>query len=192
MTHATPPQSRSDLKLIKDISAGDETAFSEFYSRYNKQVYNYILRLIHQTTAAEDVLQEVFIAIWQGSSRFEQKSTVKTWVFRIAYHQSISWLRKNKKLLRQNQNIDEIPAISIDPSPENSLIMQWQETQIRSALERLSPNHRSVIELTFVQGFSYQEIAEIMRCPIGTVKSRMSYALKYIKSDLLTNQNTEF
>ena len=117
---------------------------------------------------------------------------MKTWVFRIAYNQTISWIRKNKKAFRQHQNIDELPIIQDEISPENSLIELWQTAQIRSAIGRLSYNHRSVIELTFIHGFSYQEIADIMKCPVGTVKSRMSYALRYLKTDIDTKHKNDF
>lgn len=192
MTSTAPTHPQTDLELVQRISSGDQVAFNELYTRYNLPVYNFISRITNQQDVAEDVLQEVFLAVWQGSSRFLRKSTVKTWLFRIAYHQSISWLRKNNKSFQLHQNIDEIPIISDEPSPEGSLIEQWQEAQIKSAIARLSHNHRSVIELTFVHGFSYQEIAKIMKCPVGTVKSRMNYALRYIKSDIIKISQNEF
>ena len=179
-----PTESLTDIELLMEISRGDEIAFSELYTRYNQQLYNFILRLTHQSQAAEDLLQEIFLAVWQGANQFRRKSTVKTWVFRIAYYQTVSWLRKNKKNLQFHQNIDDLPVISDDSQPESELIEQWQKTQINAAIKKLSPKHRSVIELTFVHHFSYKEIAEIMKCPVGTVKSRMSYALRYLKIEL--------
>ena len=183
--------SETDLVLMKKIANGDEVAFSELYSRYNLPLYNFIIRIIFRKDAAEDVLQEVFLAVWQGSNRFQSKSTVKTWLFRIAYHKSISWLRKDKKL-RQSLNIDELSIFSDKPTPESSMIEDWQEAQIKSAIAQLSHNHRSVIELTFVHGFSYKEIANIMKCPVGTVKSRMNYALRYLKTGLSINSSDEY
>jgi len=182
----------TDKELIQSISGGDETAFNQLYKRHNLPVYNYILRLISQSTVAEDILQEVFLAVWQKAAGFRGKSSVKTWVFRIAYNRSISWLRKNSNPNRQHQDIDGVPVVSADKSPEGTLIDRWQEDQIKSAIQRLSHNHRSVIELTFMHGFSYQEIAEIMKCPVGTVKSRMSYALKYIKTDFMNRKDNGF
>jgi RNA polymerase sigma-70 factor (ECF subfamily) len=181
-----PTESLTDLELLQKISTGDDVAFSQLYSRYNQSVYNFILRLTHQSPAAEDLLQDVFLAIWQGASRFRGKSTVKTWVFRIAYYQTISWLRKNKKNLQLHQNIDDFSITSDESPPESILIEQWRGVQVQSAIEKLSHKHRSVIELTFVHHFTYREIAEIMKCPVGTVKSRMSYALRYLKTELDT------
>jgi RNA polymerase sigma-70 factor (ECF subfamily) len=184
-------KSETDLELVKKIAIGDEDAFSQLYSRYNLPVYNFILRLILRKDAAEDVLQEVFLAVWQGSNRFQSRSAVKTWLFRIAYHKSISWLRKDQKR-RQSVNVDELSIFSDKPSPESTLIEHWQEAQIKSAITQLSHNHRSVIELTFVHGFSYKQIATIMKCPVGTVKSRMNYALRYLKTYLTINSSNEF
>ena len=192
MTSTSPVHPQTDLELVQKISSGDEIAFNDLYTRYKLQVYNFIFRLTNQQDVAEDILQEVFLAVWQGSSRFLSKSTVKTWLFRIAYNQSISWLRKYRKSFQLQQSIDELPIISDELSPEGSLIEHWQEAQIKSAIARLSHNHRSVIELTFVHGFSYHEIAKIMNCPVGTVKSRMNYALRYIKSDYLIKSPNEF
>jgi RNA polymerase sigma-70 factor (ECF subfamily) len=183
MSSTAKTNSETDLELLKKIAIGDEVAFSELYSRYNLSLYNFILRMILQKDIAEDILQDVFFSVWQGSNRFQSKSTVKTWLFRIAYYKSISWLRKNKKH-RQSLNVDELSIVSNKLSPEGSLIEHWQEAQIKSAIAQLSYNHRSVIELTFVHGFSYKEIANIMKCPVGTVKSRMNYALRYLKTYL--------
>ena len=77
-----------------------------------------------------------------------------------------------------------MPLVSPEPSPEENLIDKAELTQVLAALETLSANHRAVIELTFAHGFAYQQIAEVMGCPVGTVKSRMSYALKYLNAEL--------
>ena len=174
----------NDQELLSKVSAKDEDAFKELYSRYNLPVFNYLLRLVHQTTSAEDLLQETFLAIWQGAEKFRGKSSVKTWIFRIAHHKAISWLRRHGKTQQIPKNIDELPLFSQEISPEEAIIQRGQIAQIQTAIEQLSNNHRSTVELTFVHGFSYKEIAEIMGCPAGTVKSRMSYALKYLNAEL--------
>ncbi len=174
----------TDEELISKVSAKDEDAFKELYSRYNLSIFNYLLRLVKQATSAEDLLQEAFLAIWQGADKFRGQSSVKTWVFRIAHHKAISWLRKHGGVQQIPHDIDELSLFSQEISPEEALIQNGQIAQIQKALEQLSSNHRSTVELAFVYGFSYNEIAEIMRCPLGTVKSRMNYALKYINSDL--------
>ena len=179
----------SDQALISRISKNDEDAFNELYARYNLSVFNYLVRLVHQTTLAEDLLQESFLGIWQGAKKFRGKSSVKTWVFRIAHHKAISWLRKHGKAQQIPADIDELSLFSQEISPEEALIQRGQIAQIQNALEQLSHNHRSTVELTFVHGFSYKEIAEIMGCPVGTVKSRMNYALKNLSADFTRKES---
>jgi len=173
-----------DQELLLRISAGNEEAFKELYTRYHLPIFNYILRLVHQVQAAEDILQDVFLAIWQSANRFRGHSSVKTWMFRIAHNQAVSWLRRRKNSDQVIDNIENFSLLSKDLPPEEKLLQEWQSNRVQSALEKLSPNHRSVVELTFVHGFAYREIAEIMRCPVGTVKSRMSYALKNLSAYL--------
>lgn len=184
MPHKTLPHSE-DYHLLQQVSAGDEDAFKELYFRYHVLIYNYILRLIHEPSAAEDILQNVFWAVWQGSGKFRATASVKTWIFRIAHHQTISWLRSHKKKNQASENFDELLMPSDAPLPEDLILKKIESTRIRNALEQLSPNHRSVIELTFIYGFAYKEIAKIMDCPIGTVKSRMSYALRYLSAEII-------
>ncbi len=176
--------SLSDQEILTNVAAKDDIAFKELYLRYNLPLFNYLLRLLHQTTIAEDLLQETFLAIWQGAERFRGKSSVKTWIFRIAHNQAISWLRHHGKTQPITLNIEDMSLFSQEPSPEEAIIQMGQVTQIQTAINKLSQNHRSTVELTFVHGFSYKEIAEIMSCPVGTVKSRMNSALKYLNADI--------
>ena len=129
----------TDIELIQKIAAGDEAAFSELYSRYNQPVYNFILRLLHQTPAAEDLLQDVFLAVWQGASQFRGKSTVKTWVFRIAYYQAISWLRKNKKADQIHRDIDDYHITDYQPQAIDSFCSERNLTAERPLNESCPP-----------------------------------------------------
>ncbi len=168
----------TDVELLRQVAAGDEVAFAELYDQYAPPVYNYLLRLVNESAVAEEILQEVFLVMWQSAHRFREEAKVKTWLLRIAHHQAVSWLRRTRATLWPNDELedDEIDHI------EDHLANRWQIEQIRAALTQLSPNHRAVVELTFVQGLSYAEIAEVMNCPIGTVKSRMSYALRHLNT----------
>lgn len=170
--------SSTDAKLLRQVAAGDEAAFTELYDLYAPPVYNYLLRLVNESAVAEEILQEVFLAMWQGAHRFREEAKVKTWLLRIAHHQAVSWLRRARPAVWPD---DELELVDHDPIEEH-LAHRWQIDQVRAALAQLSSNHRAVIELTFVQGLSYAEIAAVMNCPIGTVKSRMSYALRNLST----------
>jgi RNA polymerase sigma-70 factor (ECF subfamily) len=166
-----------DFHLIELIAAGNENAFGEIYQRYNRPIYNYLLRILQDGAGADDVLQEVFIAVWQGAGRFRQNAMVKTWIYRIAYKQSMSWLRKHHQQ-SSHIELDEIEDES--KSPEDSAMDAIRNTQLKKAIATLTPRHRAVLELAFIHDMSYGEISQILDCPIGTVKSRMSYAQRYL------------
>ncbi|HBX70470.1 MAG TPA: hypothetical protein DEH25_14090 [Chloroflexi bacterium] len=178
-----------DQELLQKTAGRDEKAFKQLYQRYQQAVFNYILRLIHDEVAAEELLQDVFFAIWQGAADFRSQASVKTWIFRIAHFQAVSWLRKNLpgKHAQKTELDDEL--LATEPSPEETLIEKRKIERMLIALENLSPSHRSVVELTFVHGFSQNEIAEILKCPAGTVKSRMSSALKYLAASLENDES---
>jgi RNA polymerase sigma-70 factor (ECF subfamily) len=173
----------ADQQLIRMIARGDHNAFTELYNDYSVSIYNYLLRLIHIQNVAEDLLQETFVAVWKGAGRFHGRSTVKTWLFRIGHNQAVSWLRKEAG----NELVDEEHLPPVEPQIEERLMLEWRTDQLLDALEELSANHRAVIELVFVHEMSYAEVAQVMNCPEGTVKSRMSYALKRLNK-LIGNQ----
>ena len=163
------------------IAAGDDRAFDELYQLYAPAVYTYLLRLVNETSVAEELLQEVFLAVWRSADRFRAEATVKTWLLRIAHHQAVSWLRRH----RQVSSLDEAAEVAAeDDHFDERLVRAWQADRVRAALTQLSPKHRAVIELAFGQDLPYQEIAQIVDCPVGTVKSRMSYALRHLTAVL--------
>jgi RNA polymerase sigma-70 factor (ECF subfamily) len=168
----------ADTELLRQVAAGDEAAFAELYDLYAPPVYNYLLRLVNEPAVAEEILQEVFLTMWQSAHRFREEAKVKTWLLRIAHHQAVTWLRRARAARWPNDDLEADDRDLI----EEQLARSWQLEQVRAALAGLTPNHRAVIELTFVQGLSYMEIAEVMNCPIGTVKSRMSYALRHLNA----------
>ncbi len=169
------------IDLLRQIAAGDDRAFDELYQLYAPVVYTYLLRLVNETSVAEELLQEVFLAVWRGADRFRAEATVKTWLLRIAHHQAVSWLRRH----RQVSSLDEAAEVAAeDDHFDERLVRAWQADRVRAALAQLSPKHRAVIELAFGQDLPYQEIAQIVDCPIGTVKSRMSYALRHLTAVL--------
>jgi RNA polymerase sigma-70 factor (ECF subfamily) len=184
--YRAPENQISDLQLIELVAEGDSDAFSQLYDRYHIAIFNYLLRLVNRHRTAEDLLQDTFLGVWQGAKRFRKKSSVKTWLFRIGHYKAISWLRAQSRLrVIGEENIDLQPPDRHGTTLEEHTINRWEQQQVQKALEQLSPKHRAVIELTFVHQFSYSEIAKILRCPVGTVKSRMSYALRHLNQEVL-------
>jgi RNA polymerase sigma-70 factor (ECF subfamily) len=177
-----PPNSAKDVELLRLVAGGNEGAFVELYQLYSRPVYNYLLRLVYERTAAEDLLQEVFWAVWQGAHRFRGDAKVKSWIYRIAHNQAVSWLRKN----HSTAPLTEWEESESETIPEIAVEDRLQTVRIRHALTCLSPKHREVVELAFIHEMSYAEIAQIIGCPVGTVKSRMSYALRALNVHMNT------
>ena len=171
---------KTDVELLRQVAAGDTSAFDELYVLYGGIVYNYLLRLVNESPIAEELLQEVFLAVWQGADRFRAEAKVKTWLLRIAHYKAVSWLRRH----RPASSLDEATDIAEDDHIDESLVRAWQADRVRAALTELSPKHRAVIELAFVHDLPYTDIARIVDCPVGTVKSRMSYALRHLTAVL--------
>lgn len=170
----------SDEALLRRVADGDEAALGALFQRYNARLFTYLARLVQEPASAEDLLQEVWIGAWQGARRFRGQASVATWLYRIAHHQAVSWLRRH----RPAEALDHrLPASGAEEPPALAMAC-WRAEQVRQALNRLSPKHRAVLELTFGHGFSYQEVAAIVGCPVGTVKSRISYARRYLVEEL--------
>jgi RNA polymerase sigma-70 factor (ECF subfamily) len=170
-----------EVILIRGIGQKDETAFIEIYQIYHRQIYNYLVRTLNDPIAADDVLQEVFLAIWQGAAGFRHKSTPKTWIYRIAHKRAISWLRKHKRV---SESVELHDQIRDNTSPEEIALVNLENHQLGNALMILPLKHRSVLELAFGQDMSYSEVAEVLNIPVGTVKSRMSHALDVLNKAL--------
>jgi RNA polymerase sigma-70 factor (ECF subfamily) len=167
----------ADHLLIRQVAAGDQQAFGILYDQYSTAIYNYLVRLIHEPQTAEDLLQEVFMVLWQSAKKFREEARVKTWLLSIAHYQAVSWLRRHHPALPLEDSID---TATDELHLDDQVAQTWETNRVWGQLDQLSPKHRAVIELAFVHNLPYADIAKVLDCPIGTVKSRMSYALKQL------------
>jgi RNA polymerase sigma-70 factor (ECF subfamily) len=163
-----------DLQIISSVREGDTDAFSRLVRRYEDFVFTLILGLVHSEDMARDVAQEVFLRAYRGVRRFELKSTFKTWLYRIAYNTAISHLNREKK----NKQIDNDQAVEpiLDTGGRQSLRLTLEKL-----IGLLKPDLRSVILMHYYDDLKYEEIAEIMDCPVGTVKIRLHRAKHELK-----------
>jgi RNA polymerase sigma-70 factor (ECF subfamily) len=178
-----PLSSFTDAKIVRLVKDGHEGAFAELYHRYNSDIYNYTLRLVSNPGVADDLIQEIFVAVWQGLDNFKGNSSIKTWLFRIAHNKAMSWMRTYYKI----QDVEQVESenLSQRPMPDVQSMLNWRAEKVQEALGQLSADHRAVVELFYFMGLSYKEISKITDCPVGTVKSRMSYALKNLNNILI-------
>ena len=189
---------RDDRDLITSHKDGDETAFPELVQRYETRVYNHCVRMINDREESADLTQEVFLKVFRNIGNYEHTYSFYTWLYRITVNCCIDYIRKRK---RQAQSISlsfnttdesssgkeqEIPDITFTPDR----FMRDKETSkmLHEAMSRLSDKMRTIILLKEIERFSYEEIADILNCSRGTVKSRLFRARERLRELLESGQ----
>jgi RNA polymerase sigma-70 factor (ECF subfamily) len=166
----------SDEQLLQAMADGQEFAIRLLFARHSVRIYRFVTRIIKDPSAAEDIVNDVFIEAWRHASRFEARSCASTWLLAIARHKAISSRRRSS-----DQQLDDDVALTLaDPSgsPEDALVGREQSTVLRRCLERLPPAMREVIDLVYYHQKSVAEVADIVDAPQTTVRTRMFYARK--------------
>jgi RNA polymerase sigma-70 factor, ECF subfamily len=169
-------QAPTDEVLIGRIARGDRLAMQVLFARHHVRVYRFVLRLMRDEMAAEDVISEVFLDVWHQAGRFEGRSAVSTWLIAIARFKALSAMRK-----RRETNLDDAVAELLEePSdgPELVLAKLDKGAKLRHCLTALSPQHREIIDLVYYHEKSVEEVSKIVGIPENTVKTRMFYARK--------------
>ncbi len=169
-------QATSDEVLIGRIAKGDRLAMQVLFARHHVRVYRFVLRLVRNKSAAEDLISEVFLDVWRQASSFEGRSAVSTWLLAIARYKALSALRRQPE-----EELDENIAEAIeDPSDDPEVAVQKKDTGeiLRKCLTALSSEHREIIDLVYYHEKSIEEVAQIVGIPENTVKTRMFYARK--------------
>lgn len=179
----------SEDDLIRLSQAGDLDSFNQLVDRYQGQVYNLVLRMLGNPQDAEDTTQEAFILAWKAIHRFRGGS-FKSWLLRIASNASIDLLRSKKG--RKTDSLDSLyseynPLPSTSESPEEHTLREELSHLITRNLLSLPDEQRLAITLADLQGLSYEEIAQVTKCSIGTVRSRLSRGRANLRN-LLLNQ----
>lgn len=181
------PEEAYDYSLVRRMVAGDETAMHELYAAYGQRLYAYALRLTRDQSLAEDVVQEALVAAWKSARRFRGEGRVIAWLLGIVHHLALKSLRHPAQPL--TDEIEETLAAGV-PSPEQQFESAEQAARLRFGLRALSAEHRSVLELVFYQGLSLEQAAQVCRVPLGTIKSRLSYARRQLRG-ILSRQGLE-
>ncbi len=182
VTNSTALQSTADNDLVIRIADGDELAMRVLYARHQLKIYRFVLRLVRDEMAAEDTISEVFLDVWRQAGRFEGRSSVTTWLLAMARNKAWSALRK-----RREAGIDEGVAEQLeDESDDPEVVAQKADkgAAMRRCIERLTVDHREVIDLVYYQETSLEEVAVILDIPENTVKTRLFHARKKL-SELL-------
>lgn len=164
-----------DDELAAQAAAGNLDAFGSLFTRYARDVYRLALSLGHRRVDAEDLMQDTFLAALEGVGRFEGRSSVRTWLGAILVRQAS---RKRRYLrLRVTEELDQAAALPGERSGDGA----QQRLDAQAMLESLTPEHRTVLVLRELQGMSYDEIAEALGIPRGTVESRIFRARNLLR-----------
>jgi RNA polymerase sigma factor (sigma-70 family) len=171
----------ADLRLIARVGSGDGEAFNDLYRKYRTRLTRFLANLVRQPHIVEEVLDDTLMVVWQRAGDFKGESKLSTWIFAIAYRKAMKALRKYEAPLEDHEAENRA---SHEAGPEEAFGQTRLHRLLKGAMDELSPDHRGVVELTYFQDLSYREIAEIMDCPVDTVKTRMFYARRQLKRRL--------
>src|SRR3954468_5472996 len=186
-----PPQIE-ETELVKNAREGDLEAYDELVRRYQERIYATIYHMTSNHEDANDLAQESFIKAFHALKSFKGGSSFYTWVYRIAVNKTINFLKQRKN--RVHMSLDDLDfnaehdpdlvALISDKTPRREINLIELQEKLNEAMQKLSDSHRLVVTLHDVQGLSHEEIAKIMECNIGTVRSRLFYARQQMQGYL--------
>ncbi|MEA2602157.1 MAG: hypothetical protein QOF89_3149 [Acidobacteriota bacterium] len=171
-----PPD--DELVLLRRVATKDRKAFEALYHIYYRRLFGYVLKLTRKADVVEEVVNDVMLAIWSHAPGFDGRSRPSTWIFGIAYHKALKALARRPPAAEDGAEGPEPVAAD---EPESLAARRELATVLGRALHSLSPEQRAVVELTYYYGLAYAEIAEIVGCPVNTVKTRMFHARRRLK-----------
>ncbi len=182
----------SDAVIVRRVQAGEVEAFDRLILKYRERLYAIIYNLTSNREDAADLTQDSFIKAFQAINRFKGKSSFFTWIYRIAVNTTYTYLRRNRlRRFFSFEMIDEelapaeiLELLTAKGSMERDGTIRELQEKLNEALQTLSLKHRTVIVLFEIESLSHQEIAEIMKCSVGTVRSRLHYAKQQLQAKL--------
>ena len=189
-----PPETDepADRELVFRAQAGDLGAYDELIRRYQRKIYQLVYNMTSNREDAEDLVQDVFVKAYSALERFKGDSSFYTWIYRIAVNRAINYLKKRKRNTAMSlddidQGVERDPnfvALQSRESPVRDATLSELQKKLNEALQALSENHRAVVVLHDIQGIQHDEIARMLKCSPGTVRSRLFYARQELQKQL--------
>ena len=177
-----PPETLPDAVLMARVVEGDEDAFAQLVVRYEHGLYNYLMRMVQDEALAADLLQETWLRVFQHAARYDATRTLSTWLYTIASHCCLDALRLRRRLNQDARQVrhSEADRARAPSDPHDQILAQEKLAAVRWAIQALPELERAAVVLRHYQGLSYQDISEIVQCPLGTVKSRLHRAVWHL------------
>lgn len=183
---ADPDDLLPDAILMEQVVAGDDDAFASLVTRYERVLFNYLLRMTQDEALAADLMQETWLRVFQHARRYDPMRKFSTWLLRIAYHGCLDALRQRQRLAQHATLTQHRPPDLTRQRDDLQEAYLGKETLdvVRAAVQALPEPHRAVFILRHYHGLSYAEISDIVQCSLGTVKSRLHYAVRQLQRTL--------
>lgn len=181
-----------DQPLVERVQSGDVAAFDVLVRKYRERLYGIIYNLTSNREDAADLTQEAFIKAFSSINRFKGKSAFFTWLYRIGVNTALSHLKRNRfrrffsleHIQDEGSNAQVLETLAAKHKSEKGALLSELQEKLNEAMQKLSPKHRTVVVLFEIEGLSHQEIADIVGCSVGTVRSRLHYAKQQLQADL--------
>lgn len=183
----------ADIGIVRAVQDGDVAAFDQLILKYRERLFGVIYNMTSNREDAADLTQDAFIKAFQSINRFQGQSSFFTWLYRIAINSTLTHLRKNRlRTFFSLEKVDEedrqsaevIEALTDKTGSERGVFVHELQEKLNEAMQKLSIKHRTVVTLFEIDGLSHQEIAEVMNCSVGTVRSRLHYAKQLLQAEL--------
>ena len=172
----------SDEALLTRVADGDRQALAQAYARHAGSLLAYLAHLTGDPLAAEDLVQELFLVVWRDAGRYRGSASVRAWLYGIAHNLGLMALRRDRRHAVTGESLDERPGP--EPGPVELAALAVDRERLSAALATLPVAQRAVVELTFTHGLARAETAQVLGCPVGTVKSRLHFALRALAAAL--------
>jgi RNA polymerase sigma-70 factor (ECF subfamily) len=188
-----------EAALISELRAGSEEAFAWLIARYHQPIYSLLARMVQDRAEAADLTQEVFVKVFRGVGNFHGESTLRTWVYRIALHEASNqrrwWMRHKQREIPIEQEMTDgdcgtpvrLKEMLVDPSesPYDIAVHAENRTRVEAALSQVPEPFRTTLILRDIEGFVYEEVAQMQGVNLGTVKSRLVRGRAFLKAILI-------
>lgn len=182
----------ADFTVVKKVQAGDVAAFDQLILKYRERVFGVVYNLTANREDTSDLTQETFIKAFQSINRFQGHCSFFTWLYKIAVNTSLSHLRKNRlrsffsleKIQEDGTNAQLLEQLTDKNGADRDTYLHELQQKLNEAMQKLSIPHRTVITLFEIDGLSHSEIAEVVGCSEGTVRSRLHYAKQFLQGEL--------
>jgi RNA polymerase sigma-70 factor (ECF subfamily) len=180
---------QEEAQLVKASQQGDQEAFTFLVQRHQRRVFTMVVRMLQDYEEASEITQEAFLAAWLGLPSFRGEARFATWLYRIAYHcalKQLEWRKRERSLQAAIEAEQILEEVNKQKQAEDSLELRARQAMVREQMEELPARYRSVLILRHLQEMTYEEMADILTIPIGTIKTHLFRARYLLKERLYT------